>query len=103
LPLADCVVIRGAVGDHTQVLLQFYQDAQHVGGIVDVGIQQDAPWVHQFAYFHGAAPLPQSHRSVLLRISWYKYSPTAPSVQVQVVTVSALALTSAGALATATA
>ena len=58
-PLADSVIVGRAIGDGAGLLLQFYQDAQHVGGLFDVGVQAHACGVHQFAYFHRTAPFAQ--------------------------------------------
>ena len=97
-PVADRIVVGIAVGDNADALLQLDQNAERVGRVIDLCIEQHALGVHQFADLHR-----QTSRPSALPIRLYRYSPTAPSAQVQVVTWSAAALTSAGALATATA
>ena len=97
-PVADRIVVGIAVGDNADALLQLDQNAERVGRVIDLCIEQYALGVHQFADLHR-----QTSRPSALLIRLYRYSPTAPSAQVQVVTWSAAALTSAGALATATA
>ena len=97
-PVADRIVVGIAVGDNADALLQLDQNAERVGRVIDLCIEHYALGVHQFADLHR-----QTSRPSALPIRLYRYSPTAPSAQVQVVTWSAAALTSAGALATATA
>ena len=100
LPVADGIIIGIAVGNNADALLQLHQNTQCIGRVVDLCMEQNALRVHQFADFHRQTLFGQPS---VLPIRLYRYSPTAPSAQVQVVTWSAAALTSAGALATATA
>lgn len=42
LPLAYRVIVGVAVGDDADTLLQFHQNAERVGGVIDFGVEQHA-------------------------------------------------------------